>query len=98
MNQLQLILYLAALAALSGPVARAETLSLAGQWRFQLDRTVAGINERWFTSKLNAAIELPGCLGDGALDHPDLSSGEPCPDGDPSMNWRGCMAPDAITS
>lgn len=51
-----------ALAASSGSVAPAQTLSLAGHWRFQLDRADAGINEQWFAHKLSDTIRLPGSL------------------------------------
>lgn len=43
-------------------VASAEkfTLSLAGDWRFQLDSDHAGIDEQWHTKKLADKIRLPG--------------------------------------
>ncbi|MHB8522416.1 MAG: sugar-binding domain-containing protein [Limisphaerales bacterium] len=46
------------------PVTRgaSETIPLAGQWRFQLDRDDAGIRERWFERSLNQRIRLPGSL------------------------------------
>ena len=37
-------------------------LSLAGKWRFALDRADAGIAERWFENKLSGTIKLPGSL------------------------------------
>jgi hypothetical protein len=40
----------------------AETLSLAGQWRFDLDRTDRGIIEKWFVRSLRSSIHLPGSL------------------------------------
>ena len=44
--------------------ARAGVQSLAGQWRFSLDRDDAGVKETWFASDLSAAtrIALPGIL------------------------------------
>jgi len=39
-----------------------EAVSLAGQWRFALDRNDAGTNENWFTKTLSDKIELPGIL------------------------------------
>ena len=58
----RLILCLFGLTALSGLVVRAQVISLAGHWRFQLDRMDAGIHEQWFTHKLNDTISLPGSL------------------------------------
>jgi len=40
----------------------AQAISLAGQWRFQLDRTDAGVSERWFERGLPDKIDLPGSL------------------------------------
>ena len=54
---------LALLAACSAPAAAdPAVLSLAGRWRFQLDRTDAGLAERWFTRTLPGTIQLPGTL------------------------------------
>jgi Glycosyl hydrolases family 2, sugar binding domain/Glycosyl hydrolases family 2, TIM barrel domain len=39
-----------------------ETLSLAGRWRFQLDRADEGIGKNWATNKLSSHIHLPGSL------------------------------------
>lgn len=44
------------------PLAGAETVSLAGQWRFQLDRDDAGVPEQWFTKELKQTLCLPGAL------------------------------------
>jgi hypothetical protein len=44
------------------PVFAAETLPLAGEWRFALDRTDAGVNEKWFAKDLPDKIQLPGIL------------------------------------
>ncbi|HZL77252.1 MAG TPA: hypothetical protein VFC17_00180, partial [Candidatus Limnocylindrales bacterium] len=43
-------------------IPAAETLPLAGEWRFALDRTDAGTNEKWFTKNLTNKIQLPGIL------------------------------------
>src|SRR5690349_14643602 len=41
----------------------AEALPLAGVWRFALDRTDAGVRERWFERDLQPeTIRLPGVL------------------------------------
>jgi len=37
-----------------------ETISLAGEWRFELDRENKGIAENWFAKELPEAISLPG--------------------------------------
>jgi hypothetical protein len=42
--------------------ADADRLSLAGQWRFQLDGGDAGIKERWFERSLAQHIKLSGAL------------------------------------
>ncbi|MBN2505523.1 MAG: discoidin domain-containing protein [Verrucomicrobia bacterium] len=39
-----------------------STLSLAGVWRFELDRADAGIRERWFERALAERLKLPGAL------------------------------------
>jgi hypothetical protein len=43
-------------------MAPAQTLSLSGQWRFQLDRADAGIRGQWFARQLEDTIRLPGSL------------------------------------
>lgn len=40
----------------------AETISLAGEWRFALDRDNVGTNENWFAKNLPDKIKLPGIL------------------------------------
>ena len=40
----------------------AETLPLAGEWRFALDRNDTGTAEHWFTQNLADKIKLPGIL------------------------------------
>jgi len=52
-------------AAPAHPVpAREGALSLAGEWRFALDRTDTGVKETWFSRDLTATstIRLPGIL------------------------------------
>ena len=44
------------------PLFAAETLPLAGAWRFALDRTDAGAQEKWFAKTLPDKIQLPGIL------------------------------------
>ena len=45
----------------------AEALSLAGQWRFQLDRADAGVSERWFERTLPDHVKLPGTLSEQGI-------------------------------
>jgi len=45
---------------LSCTAASGATLSLAGEWDFQLDPANKGINEEWFRGNLNEHIPLPG--------------------------------------
>jgi hypothetical protein len=40
----------------------ADTVSLAGDWRFALDRDNAGVDQQWFTRDLSDKISLPGIL------------------------------------
>lgn len=42
--------------------AQPRAQSLAGEWRFALDRTDAGVNEAWFNRDLTDRIKLPGVL------------------------------------
>jgi hypothetical protein len=53
-----------AAALLAGTVGQCaeSAVSLAGQWRFQLDRNDAGIAEKWFGRELSGKIKLPGSL------------------------------------
>jgi beta-galactosidase len=69
MNGKRLLLNLAAalpLGALiclrAGPLHGADALSLAGEWRFALDRSDIGTNAQWFAKELPEKIQLPGVL------------------------------------
>ncbi|HTB62828.1 MAG TPA: glycoside hydrolase family 2 TIM barrel-domain containing protein [Opitutales bacterium] len=42
--------------------AAASPQSLAGDWRFKLDRDNTGDNEKWYTTDLSDKIKLPGIL------------------------------------
>lgn len=42
--------------------ARDAELSLAGEWRFELDRADAGQDAGWFSRELKNSIRLPGVL------------------------------------
>ncbi len=39
-----------------------DLTSLAGEWRFALDRNDVGTNEQWFAKNLPDKIQLPGVL------------------------------------
>ena len=45
-----------------GCAAADNAISLAGRWRFELDRADAGMAERWFDRALPDQIHLPGSL------------------------------------
>jgi beta-galactosidase len=45
-----------------GPARAADTLPLAGEWRFALDRNDIGTNAQWFNKELPEKIQLPGVL------------------------------------
>ena len=49
----------AAQTALAQPT---DTVSLAGKWRFDLDRADVGISEKWFDRALDKTVSLPGSL------------------------------------
>lgn len=40
----------------------AQEISLAGQWRFAIDRNDLGIEQRWFSTPLNDVVTLPGSM------------------------------------
>src|ERR1700730_3896771 len=44
------------------PASVSRSIDLAGQWRFALDRTDAGVNQQWFSNNLPGRIKLPGVL------------------------------------
>ena len=63
------------------PAARAaETISLAGPWRFRLDPPAAGVEAKWYSGTLSDRVNLPGSLqeenygNDTALDTPWVGS------------------------
>jgi hypothetical protein len=51
-------------------VAAESWLSLAGDWRFELDRQDAGMTERWFSRSLPDRVRLPGCLTERGIGDP----------------------------
>jgi hypothetical protein len=52
----------AILVCITSKIVCAETISLAGEWRFALDRNDVGTNENWFGKNLPDKIQLPGIL------------------------------------
>ncbi len=48
--------------ATANPARADETIPLAGEWRFALDRRDVGTNENWFAKNLPDKIQLPGIL------------------------------------
>jgi hypothetical protein len=44
------------------PAANSQPISLAGTWRFELDRADVGVTERWFGRTLPGQLQLPGSL------------------------------------
>ena len=56
------VLSLLLFTGLSTAALTQDRISLAGSWRFQLDRDDAGIKDRWFDKNLSGRVNLPGCL------------------------------------
>jgi len=58
----------------SGPAAAAPdvgTVSLAGRWRFRLDPNKAGVEQRWYATRLPGEIKLPGTTDEARLGLPN---------------------------
>ena len=66
MNQksARLALLIVLFASISSALAQqsAKPVSLAGEWRFSMDRDDKGMGEKWFGKNLDAHIKLPGIL------------------------------------
>jgi hypothetical protein len=62
LHRLALAVLLAVSFAGNAAAETPATLSLAGPWRFQLDRADAGAGQRWFERALPGQIHLPGAL------------------------------------
>jgi hypothetical protein len=45
-------------------IARAQTISLAGKWRFQIDSADEGVVRKWYSVPLNDEITLPGSMAE----------------------------------
>jgi len=52
------------------PLLAEETISLAGNWRFALDRNDAGVKENWPAKSLSAKIKLPSSLPEQGIGYP----------------------------
>ncbi|WP_207514224.1 exo-beta-1,4-galactosidase [Longitalea luteola] len=59
-RRLALCLLLAVCSLLN--TVHAQSISLAGDWRFRIDRNDVGIKEQWFNKKLEDKIKLPGSM------------------------------------
>ena len=46
----------------NGLLANAQSVSLAGLWRFAMDRDNKGIEEQWYGRQLNETVHLPGTM------------------------------------
>lgn len=69
--------WLAAVALCAGarPAPAADAVSLAGTWRFALDRDDRGLAEQWFARDLDDKIALPGALqAQGFGDEPSVDT------------------------
>jgi hypothetical protein len=62
--------------ALTGRAQSPATVSLAGPWRFQLDRDDVGVGEHWFDRTLTNRIRLPGSLPEQGIGD-DISTHTP---------------------
>lgn len=61
MNRIQLVAAIL-IGSVCQAIAAGNSISLAGQWRFALDRGDAGVAQRWFAQKFSDTINLPGSL------------------------------------
>lgn len=53
---------LAFIAFLFASATNAQEISLAGQWRFSIDRDDQGVTEKWFSNRLKETVMLPGSM------------------------------------
>jgi beta-galactosidase/beta-glucuronidase len=64
----------------------AQLVSLAGTWRFQLDRSDAGVAERWFARTLAEKVSLPGALAAQGIGD-EISTNTPWTGGIVDRSW-----------
>jgi len=57
-----LLLLFAAAACCRSSIRAEDVQSLAGTWRFEIDKGDLGVEERWFERELDQSIRLPGSL------------------------------------
>ena len=81
-----LIALLMVLVTFGGRAESVRTMSLAGQWRFQLDPTDVGIQESWFDRELEQSIKLPGSLPQQGIGD-DISTNTPWMGGIVDRSW-----------
>jgi hypothetical protein len=62
MTRILFLLLATPLLVVAQPPPLPTALSLSGTWRFQLDRSDTGIQERWFDRSLDGSATLPGGL------------------------------------
>jgi len=62
--------FLASALALLPSVAQQPVISLAGEWKFELDPKDAGAGEGWFNKELVGSIQLPGSITTNKLGNP----------------------------
>jgi len=62
MNTKRMVALLSSIVLGTALANAADTASLAGEWRFALDRQNTGVTEKWFEQKLAGRIQLPGAL------------------------------------
>ena len=79
MSLLRCLLSCFGLVLVSGLTLRAQPAvqSLAGEWRFALDRSDAGVPETWFSRDLPDRITLPGVLQAQGFEHAVIRSAPP---------------------
>ncbi|MFZ2405028.1 MAG: sugar-binding domain-containing protein, partial [Methylobacter sp.] len=71
---------------LLGTAWAAEPVSLAGKWRFALDRADTGVTEKWFNKDLDGDIKLPGALQNQGLGD-DISTNTQWTGGSGVQQW-----------
>lgn len=62
MNVLQRFIAVLLCVCLYNYPAQGQIISLAGKWRFAIDREGKGINEQWYTTVLPDEVQLPGSM------------------------------------
>ncbi len=86
MKKIPSLIFLALCFATTPIVASGASISLAGEWRFELDRSDAGIANQWFSRDLPNKLKLPGTLaGQGIGD--DISTNTPWIGGVVDRSW-----------